>query len=648
MRGGRGRSEKGVLTVMERAAQLPSGTNLKSVSLRPELVWLGYDRGFHDTFEIKKLLGKGAFASVYLASIREGSMGALKGSLGRVASIPAIRRALTRSRRGSSKHSLLGSDASNGGSAGSRSLERGGGVEPPRGDLAVKVIEKESLRNLQEALWLHQEAETMRVLGGSLNAVTLAKCYESRNHVYLVMELCTGGNLLQKLSSDGALEEEFAASLMTDILRMAYQCHSKGVIHRDIKPENFLFSTRLPGTPLKMTDFGLADYCSGDTQLSEISGTPYYIAPEVIRQKYGLPADIWSCGAVMYKILTGNSPFSYPADKLTKVPYKTVFRRILNDDVVFDGPPWDTLSAEARDLCSKLLQKDPKKRPTAEEALQHPWLGRDEAKSSAALEDSLVQRMQLYATYNVLKQKALFKIAREVAPDDFEHLQELWNEMNFQNSDGFNTVRMLDGLELAGYTVGEREGSNLLRSIIGKGETQLTFEQFATSVLDWKAISTSASQWEQAVAQEFVEWDIDRDGKLSLVDLLETVGGAEQALKVAIAEGDVDKDGCLNLEEFSKMMRETAAAEGFDKRLSSRYRYSFPRRTTSFLNLHPGGSRTSWSSVSTSGRAEGRRSPSRGSGEEGGEGQEEQEDNVEREEKKRLERGLSQEILDTF
>ena len=68
----------------------------------------------------------------------------------------------------------------------------------------------------------------MRILGGSLNAVTLVKCYESRNHVYLVMELCTGGNLLQKLSSDGALEEQFAARIMTDILRMAYQVRSGG------------------------------------------------------------------------------------------------------------------------------------------------------------------------------------------------------------------------------------------------------------------------------------------------------------------------------------------------------------------------------------------------------------------------------------
>ena len=397
-----------------------------------------------------------------------------------------------------------------------------------------------------------------------------------------------------------------------------------------------------------MTDFGLADYCNGDTQLSEISGTPYYIAPEVIRQKYGLPADIWSCGAVMYKVLTGSSPFSYPADKLTKVPYKTVFRRILNDDVVFDGPLWDALSTEAQDLRCKLLQKDPKKRPTAEEALQHPWLGiGDETNVSAALENSLVQRMQLYATYNVLKQKALFRIAREVAPDDFEDLQELWTEMNFQESDGFNTVRMLDGLELAGYTVGEREGSNLLRSIIGKGET-LTFEQFATSVLDWKAISTSASQWEEADAQEFMGWDIDRDGRLSLADLREAVGGPEQALKAAIAEGDVDKDGCLNLEEFSKMMRETAATEGFDKRLSSRYRYSFPRRTASNLNLLPDGSRTSWSSVSTGSIVGVVGGASRGSSGKGGERQEGQEGDEEREEKERLERGLSQEILDTF
>jgi len=448
----------------------------------------------------------------------------------------------------------------------------------------VKVIEKASLRNLQEALWLRQEADTMQKLGGSLNAVNLVKCYESKNHVYLVMELCTGGNLLQKLSAEGALGEELAALLVGDILRMAYQCHSKGVIHRDIKPENFIFTTRLPGAPLKMTDFGLADYCDEHGVLTEISGTPYYIAPEVIRQKYGLPADVWSCGAVMYKILTGSSPFSYPDDKKEKVPYKAVFRRILNNKVSFEGPLWDRISPEAKDLCSKLLQKDPEKRPTAAEALEHPWLREGgDGKASAALEDSLVQRMQLYASYNVLKQKTLFNIARDVAPDDLQHLQELWDAMNVQGIDGMDTLRMLDGLELAGYTVGEKEGSNLLRSIIGKDET-LTFEQFATSVLDWKAISTSAALWEEALKQEFRLLDADRDGKLSAGDLLQTVSCAEPALREALAEGCGDRYGCISLEEFLKMMRETAAAEGFDKRLSSRYRGSFPRRTNSFLD----------------------------------------------------------------
>ena len=582
--GGRGR---GPTTVQERAARLPDGTNLKAVSLRQEQIWLGYDQGFHKDFEIKKFLGKGAFASVYLASVRESAVEKLKDSLERTDSFPVLRRILTRRR--SSKRCPSSASVADGGAGGGKSPRPPKGADPSargalRGDLAVKVIEKASLRNLQEALWLRQEADTMNRLGGSLNAVTLVRCYESKNHVYLVMELCSGGNLLQKLSAEGALGEEFAALLVGDILRMAYQCHCKGVIHRDIKPENFLFTTRLPGAPLKMTDFGLADYCDEHGVLTEISGTPYYIAPEVIRQKYGLPADLWSCGAVMYKILTGSSPFSYPNDKLEKVPYKAVFRRILNNKVSFEGPEWDRISSEAKDLCGKLLQKDPKKRPTAAEALEHPWLREgSDGKASAALEDSLVQRMQLYASYNVLKQKTLFNIARDVAPDDLQDLQELWDAMNVQGIDGMDTLRMLDGLELAGYTVGEKEGSNLLRSIIGKDET-LTFEQFATSVLDWKAISTSAALWEDALKQEFRLLDADRDGTLSLEDLLQTVGGAEPALRAALAEGCGDRYGRISLEEFLKMMRETAAAEGFDKRLSSRYRNSFPRRTNSFLD----------------------------------------------------------------
>ena len=106
--------------------------------------------------------------------------------------------------------------------------------------------------------------------------------------------------------------------------------------------------------------------------LPQHSGTPYYIAPEVIRQNYALKADVWSCGIVLYVLLTGKTPFHREDDR--KHSYKVVFRRILEDTIDYSKDPWPNISEDAKDLCKKLLCKSPAKRISAKEALQHPWI----------------------------------------------------------------------------------------------------------------------------------------------------------------------------------------------------------------------------------------------------------------------------------
>ena len=293
----------------------------KNTKIDPQDIDFGYKRHFHDEYEVSKLLGKGAFASVYQVTPRSTS--------------PFYGRC----------------------------------------DLAVKVISKTSLKTLQEVQWLQQEVDIMRSLGGSVNIVHVYECYESKNHVYILMELCSGGNLFEKIFKGDPYSEKMAAVIMGDILKVAQQCHAKSIVHRDIKPENFLFANKLVGAPLKMTDFGLADYHRPGKKLSEISGTPYYIAPEVIRQSYGMEADNWSCGVVMYVLLTGKTPFHRKDDN--KQSYKVVFRRILEEDIDFERDPWPNISASAKDLCKKLLQKNPAKRISAEDALQHEWVKED-------------------------------------------------------------------------------------------------------------------------------------------------------------------------------------------------------------------------------------------------------------------------------
>ena len=130
-----------------------------------------------------------------------------------------------------------------------------------------------------------------------------------------------------------------------------------------------------PSVPLSLTPHSLTHSLSLSLSLLTLpqhSGTPYYIAPEVIRQNYALKADVWSCGIVLYVLLTGKTPFHREDDR--KHSYKVVFRRILEDTIDYSKDPWPNISEDAKDLCRKLLCKSPAKRISAKEALQHPWI----------------------------------------------------------------------------------------------------------------------------------------------------------------------------------------------------------------------------------------------------------------------------------
>lgn len=133
--------------------------------------------------------------------------------------------------------------------------------------------------------------------------------YEDKDAVYLLMELCTGGELWDKIKV-GSYSERDAARLVKEILRTVAQCHAAGVMIRDIKPENFLFASKEPDAPLKAIDFGISIFCQPGQWVDVRAGTPIYIAPEVLKCQYTLSADMWSVGIVAYQLLTGKLPFA--------------------------------------------------------------------------------------------------------------------------------------------------------------------------------------------------------------------------------------------------------------------------------------------------------------------------------------------------
>lgn len=119
--------------------------------------------------------------------------------------------------------------------------------------------------------------------------------------------LCKGGELFKRLLAKGKYSERDASRIMRQILSAVADCHVHGIIHRDLKPENFLYLDATEDSLLKVTDFGLSEFFSlqNNKPFNDIAGSAFYVAPEVLRRKYGPAADLWSCGVIMYILLTG-------------------------------------------------------------------------------------------------------------------------------------------------------------------------------------------------------------------------------------------------------------------------------------------------------------------------------------------------------
>jgi len=175
--------------------------------------------------------------------------------------------------------------------------------------LACKSISKRKLRTAVDVEDVRREVAIMRHLPKSPSIVSLREACEDEGAVHLVMELCEGGELFDRIVARGHYTERAAANVTRTIVEVVQLCHRHGVIHRDLKPENFLFANKKENSPLKAIDFGLSIFFKPGEKFSEIVGSPYYMSPEVLKRNYGPEIDIWSAGVILYILLCGVPPF---------------------------------------------------------------------------------------------------------------------------------------------------------------------------------------------------------------------------------------------------------------------------------------------------------------------------------------------------
>jgi calcium-dependent protein kinase len=296
--------------------------------------------------------------------------------------------------------------------------------------LCLAEISEEGLKQICEEVRILMELDHP-------NIVKLDGVYQTEEEIYLVQELCHGGDLFDRL--DAQPEEHYSeaqcARLIKQILCAVRYIHSKGIVHRDLKLENFLFDHEGPDAELKMIDFGLSKHFNLGEIHHEPVGTRYTVAPEVLRGSYDEKVDIWAIGVITYLLLSGDAPFGGCCEGESNVDIR---RKILQAEFSFEPEEyWHHISPQAKEFISMLLLSDPQRRPTAEQCQNSDWLrewahkGNNESKG---INSNVISALRNFQKFSEMRKLLCEVIGFTLLPEQMAILREDFEKLDVEQS----------------------------------------------------------------------------------------------------------------------------------------------------------------------------------------------------------------------
>ncbi|KAF2498784.1 Pkinase-domain-containing protein [Lophium mytilinum] len=272
----------------------------------------------------------------------------------------------------------------------------------PEGKVAVKIILKKNVKGNEQMVY--DELEMLQRMKHP-HIVRFHDWFESRDKYYIVTQLATGGELFDRICEKGKFTEKDAAETIRQVLDAVNYLHHNNVVHRDLKPENLLYLTKEPDSSLVLADFGIAKMLDSKNEvLTTMAGSFGYAAPEVMLKKgHGKPVDMWSMGVITYTLLCGYSPFR--SENLADL-----IEECKNGRLIFHERYWKDVSKDAKEFITLLLQPNPDKRPTSEDALKHVWLS-----GKTASDHNLIPEIRAYVAKARLRRGIeLVKLANRI------------------------------------------------------------------------------------------------------------------------------------------------------------------------------------------------------------------------------------------
>lgn len=410
---------------------------------------------------------------------------------------------------------------------------------------AVKMLSKKNLSE-KELKDIANEIQIVKELDHP-NIVKMYEEYEDHKYLYIVTELIKGGELFDELIRRKKFTEKDCKRIVKQLLEALSYCHANNIVHKDMKPENILLENKNDIESIKLIDFGTAQRFDRKKKMTTVIGTPYYVAPEVLRGSYDEKCDVWGVGVIMFILLSGTPPFNGKDDD-------AIMRAVAKGKYEFKPAKWKGVSSEAKDLISKMLVLDTTERISAQNALDHQWFTTTEDAELTKKLSGALSGLKKYKADRKLQQAALGYIVTHLATkEDTKDLDEAFKQLDVNHDGKLSLEELLEGCNKVFPEMSKDEAVELFHEADVDNNGAIDYSEWISATINKKKILN-----EKNLKNAFNAFDDNGDGQISLLEIKQLLGKGkkinEKVWDEIIAEADENNDGFIDFSEFKHMM----------------------------------------------------------------------------------------------
>lgn len=406
------------------------------------------------------------------------------------------------------------------------------------------------------------------------SVVKIYEFFESKNYFHIVMEMCQGKRLFNKIIDLGGVSERRTADILYQIVSALRYLHNHGVVHRDIKSENIMYN----GKVAKIIDFGTSRHFDPLKNMGELKGTVYYVAPEVISRKYNEKCDIWSAGVLLFILLTGTPPFVGDHDE-------DIFKNILEENYCVDIGDVQDISEESKDIVIQMLTYDYNKRPSAKKILKHPWFKILKRPNEGDLMKNTLKNLESFNTQNKLQEGIFYYFVNNmVTKKEHSDLAETFKILDLDGDGVITKEELSEGFKKMNKIYSPDEIDEIFNMIDTDGSGTISYTEFVAAAIEKDKLLS-----DERLETVFKIFDEDKSGKISINEFKKIFENTnyieEKELRELITEVDLNDDGEIDWKEFRDLMRKMIVKNAHSDKATDKWSSTQSNGKTSFRRM---------------------------------------------------------------